>query len=610
MTNNMKTVTSVFPRILAVNAVKRLTIFQRLFFGLFIFLSVAVWTVQARAESGDYNVPTTIEGDLSADGLIYAGGNSPSFTANIGSSITRFRIIRDSGDVAQDLDFQNIDGVWTLAANPGAGEPNLDLSSSTVLDYLHSVTTISPDVSLVGDSFDAMVGKLVGEGYQVFNIGTGNLPLIIFKFSGGNDTFTYAADPRFSRDRAAVAADLSVWQMEITFESSPDTPIIAVFSFVGAPSPNATFESNFLNRAKMVAGTELLLSLDYAEPMDNSISPTLACDASGIFTDILTDEGSWRDDSSGEYKIFDFRLIPQLSGLDTGIESYTIGLSVSGAQNLDGLAQLGYDVPAKLEVDIKKPTITSLSASFSKTGVAGQESDGDNYILNNVQTDDKLSILSFEVEDGALNQATFANATILLPGQSSSVPFAGDFVYSDPGIFTWQSDSGFTLSAGTSTIYVVFKDLYENSATASVTLHATALPSTHSGGGGGGIPYISPVIIVDASSTIPAGSEPGADSQATSSPIVGEIPTTTVSISPATTTLPFKAVLGEKVDILDQLIAQTKYRTRGQKVSLLQYELRKRGYFPKWHRITGYYGPITKASVAKYLKTKKLSLVQ
>ena len=63
-------------------------------------------------------------------------------------------------------------------------------------------------------------------------------------------------------------------------------------------------------------------------------------------------------------------------------------------------------------------------------------------------------------------------------------------------------------------------------------------------------------------------------------------------------------VLGEKIELVDTLIAKTKFRQRHADVKALQDELKRLGFFPKRVRSTGYYWTITRASVAKYLASK------
>ena len=51
---------------------------------------------------------------------------------------------------------------------------------------------------------------------------------------------------------------------------------------------------------------------------------------------------------------------------------------------------------------------------------------------------------------------------------------------------------------------------------------------------------------------------------------------------------------------IDELIALTKYGERSDSVKSLQIELKNAGFFPKYQIATGYFGPITLASVKKY----------
>lgn len=60
-------------------------------------------------------------------------------------------------------------------------------------------------------------------------------------------------------------------------------------------------------------------------------------------------------------------------------------------------------------------------------------------------------------------------------------------------------------------------------------------------------------------------------------------------------------VLGEKITNIDALIAQTKYGQTSDLVVQLQDALKAAGYFPASVKSTGFYGPITRAAVAKYL---------
>ncbi len=62
-----------------------------------------------------------------------------------------------------------------------------------------------------------------------------------------------------------------------------------------------------------------------------------------------------------------------------------------------------------------------------------------------------------------------------------------------------------------------------------------------------------------------------------------------------------QAVLGIKVTRLNELANKLKYGNRGAEVRELQTLLKQAGYFPARQAVTGYYGPITRASVKKYL---------
>jgi peptidoglycan hydrolase-like protein with peptidoglycan-binding domain len=70
-----------------------------------------------------------------------------------------------------------------------------------------------------------------------------------------------------------------------------------------------------------------------------------------------------------------------------------------------------------------------------------------------------------------------------------------------------------------------------------------------------------------------------------------------------------KAVLGEKLTRLDELIAKLKPNKVHKDVPELQKELQKLGFFPKNLKFTTYYGVTTQASVKKYQVQKKASAV-
>lgn len=64
-------------------------------------------------------------------------------------------------------------------------------------------------------------------------------------------------------------------------------------------------------------------------------------------------------------------------------------------------------------------------------------------------------------------------------------------------------------------------------------------------------------------------------------------------------------VLGVKITRIDSLLKLVKLGQWHNNVKLLQTELRKAGHFPAKIASTGFYGPITKAAVAKYIAGKK-----
>lgn len=74
-------------------------------------------------------------------------------------------------------------------------------------------------------------------------------------------------------------------------------------------------------------------------------------------------------------------------------------------------------------------------------------------------------------------------------------------------------------------------------------------------------------------------------------------------INTATISPPAGSVLGEKITLLDELIASLKPFKHNSKVKQLQQELKKLGLF-KFPYFTDYWGPITNAGVKKYLSTK------
>ena len=63
-------------------------------------------------------------------------------------------------------------------------------------------------------------------------------------------------------------------------------------------------------------------------------------------------------------------------------------------------------------------------------------------------------------------------------------------------------------------------------------------------------------------------------------------------------------VLGERVSLLDELVARLKFGSTSDEVKQMQFELQKLGFFPAKAKTTRYYGLVTKAAVAKYLESK------
>jgi hypothetical protein len=66
-------------------------------------------------------------------------------------------------------------------------------------------------------------------------------------------------------------------------------------------------------------------------------------------------------------------------------------------------------------------------------------------------------------------------------------------------------------------------------------------------------------------------------------------------------------VLGVQISLLDELIAKLKAGTTSDEVRQLQVELQKRGYFAKTFRPSRLYGSMTRAAVARYLADKKMA---
>lgn len=63
-------------------------------------------------------------------------------------------------------------------------------------------------------------------------------------------------------------------------------------------------------------------------------------------------------------------------------------------------------------------------------------------------------------------------------------------------------------------------------------------------------------------------------------------------------------VLGEKITLVDELIARTAYGRRSDDARALQAELARLGFMPRDWSVTNYYGPITLRAVNRYSATK------
>lgn len=96
------------------------------------------------------------------------------------------------------------------------------------------------------------------------------------------------------------------------------------------------------------------------------------------------------------------------------------------------------------------------------------------------------------------------------------------------------------------------------------------------------------------------------DANGTASPVLTfSVPGLSVAAStPSSVQASIAKVLGEKITKLDGLIATLKPNRRNAQVKDLQAELKKLGFFPKFWNTTTYYGPVTKAGVAKYQASK------
>ncbi|MFA7662977.1 MAG: peptidoglycan-binding protein, partial [Patescibacteria group bacterium] len=93
-------------------------------------------------------------------------------------------------------------------------------------------------------------------------------------------------------------------------------------------------------------------------------------------------------------------------------------------------------------------------------------------------------------------------------------------------------------------------------------------------------------------------------------PIIEETPVQEPVVTPPAPSIDDGKVLGVKVVLLDELIAKLKFGDRGDEVNDLQNELQRLGFFPANFKTTKYYGSITASAVAKYLASKGCAKVK
>lgn len=67
-------------------------------------------------------------------------------------------------------------------------------------------------------------------------------------------------------------------------------------------------------------------------------------------------------------------------------------------------------------------------------------------------------------------------------------------------------------------------------------------------------------------------------------------------------------VLGEKIALVDELIARLRFGQRSEDVRALQTELKRLGYFPASWTPTNYYGPLTLSAVTRYVNANAATL--
>jgi peptidoglycan hydrolase-like protein with peptidoglycan-binding domain len=60
-------------------------------------------------------------------------------------------------------------------------------------------------------------------------------------------------------------------------------------------------------------------------------------------------------------------------------------------------------------------------------------------------------------------------------------------------------------------------------------------------------------------------------------------------------------VLGERIELIEELITEVRFGQRGPRVRTLQVELTRLGYMPRGWRTTDFYGTVTRAAVQRYI---------
>jgi len=122
------------------------------------------------------------------------------------------------------------------------------------------------------------------------------------------------------------------------------------------------------------------------------------------------------------------------------------------------------------------------------------------------------------------------------------------------------------------------------------------------------VPVVVPPVVPPSNPSPQSSSNSGSSYTAPVVVATTTIPTTTVKVV-LTPTLPTSKVLGEKISLLDELIAKLKFGQKSAEVKQMQTELQKVGYFSKYFKPTTYYGALTRTAVNKYIKDKNKVVV-